>query len=203
MPPPLIHHLYTLHITNRIRDIPPTQLPSGSHRQDEVDLLILRIRVILQQSGTKTRFHSRAGDHGPLLLVFGVKLQHALPTSPHGGVQAVEEPAQPALGADVGRLRVAQPLHGADADGSVEGAGSEGNPLAHVREEEVPSGVAVQRYGKHGCGYVHAYPSMAVIVEDLAREAGATADVEDEGIGVEVEDFETAGSHGGLDGLDS
>ena len=39
--------------------------------------------------------------------------------------------------------------------------------------------------------------------EDLAREAGAAADVEDEGGGFEVEEFEGAVGHLRLDGLDA
>jgi hypothetical protein len=39
--------------------------------------------------------------------------------------------------------------------------------------------------------------------EDFAREAGATANIEDEGGIFEVEEFESAVGHGGLDVLDT
>ena len=39
--------------------------------------------------------------------------------------------------------------------------------------------------------------------KDLARQTRATADVEDHGGGVEVEEFERAVRHGGLDILDT
>ena len=39
--------------------------------------------------------------------------------------------------------------------------------------------------------------------EDFAGEAGAAANVEDEGGGLEVEEFEGAVGHLGLDGLDA
>jgi hypothetical protein len=34
---------------------------------------------------------------------------------------------------------------------------------------------------KHGWGYVHSYPYVTFFCEDFAREARATADVEDKG----------------------
>ena len=202
MPTPPIHDLDALNIPHRIRDIPATQLTATAHGQDKIDLPILSLGIVLEQSRAEARPHGGTGDHAALHIVLRIELQHGLPAAPQRRIQPVEEPRQPAGGGDVRRLGVAQPLDGRHRHRGVEGSRAERDPLSHVRQQEVARRVAVQRDRQHAGGDVHPDPRVSVRADDLAAEPGAAADVEDQGGGGQCEELEAPGRHRCLDRLD-
>lgn len=180
-----------------------------AHSQDEVQLDVLGAGVVLEKTGAEAGFDSSLGDHVALGIVLWVKLAHSAATSAQRRIQAVEEAIESSRGRRLARLCAAEPLDGGDADGGVEGARAERHSLANVGEHQVALDVALQRNVQHGGRDVHADPGVRPAVggvdggEDLAGEAAAAADVEDEGGGLEVEKLEGAAGHGGLDVLDT
>lgn len=180
-----------------------------AHGEDEVELDVLGARVVFEETGAEASFDSGLGDHVPLSIVLGVELADSTATSAQRRIQAVEEPIQTPGGGGLARLGAAEPLNRRYADRGVEGSRAEGHALANVGQHQVALDVALQRNVQHGGGDVHADPGVRAAVgrvdggEDLAGEAAAAADVEDEGRGLEVEQLEGAAGHGGLDVLDT
>lgn len=207
---PRIQHVDVVHALDDAGDVAAAAVGGGSaNSEDEVELDVLGVGVVLEDTGAETGADGGLGDHGALVVVFGVELADGAAAAAERGVEAVEEAGEAAGGGDVGGFGVAEPLDGGDADGGVEGARAEGDALAHVGEEEVALDVALEGDVEHGGGDVHADPGVGPAVfgelggEDFAGEAAAATDVEDEGGGFEVEDFEGAPGHGGLDVLDA
>lgn len=105
--------------------------------QDEVELGVFGAAVVFEEAGAEAGLGGCLSDHVALLVVFGVELADCFAAAAEGGVERVEEAAEPALGADIGGVGVAEPLDCADGDGGVEAAGSETESLADVGQEEV------------------------------------------------------------------
>ena len=78
------------------------------------------------------------------------------------------------------RVRVAQPLHGRDRDRAVEGALPEGQPTAHVVMQQVAVDLSLSRGTKHVARDIAAHPLVALLLEHLAAQPGATAHVKEQ-----------------------
>src|SRR5271156_975645 len=105
---------------------------STSDRQYQVQLRVLRSSVILKKPRTEPSSYRRRGDHASLLVVFGIELADCPCSSTKTCIQTVEKASQPAL-RRIGRVvGIAKPLNGRNREGSVEGAGSKRQPLAHI-----------------------------------------------------------------------
>nr|POE63200.1 hypothetical protein CFP56_04103 [Quercus suber] len=198
LPPPCVQHVHVLHPVDRARDV------AAADGQHEVQFDVLGVRVVLEDAGAEAGLDRGARDHVALLRVLGVELAHGLAAAPQRRVQPVEEALEPALGRDVGRLRVAEPLDRADGDRGVEGARAEGHALPDVGEQHVALDVALEGFAEHGRGDVHPDPGVRAAVvfgdagQDLARQPGTAADVKDEGGVLQVEKIQGTVGHGGL-----
>lgn len=199
-----IHLIHPVHDPRNI-----TLQPTATDSKHQVHLTTLRARIILQQTRTEPRLDRRASNHTPLRSILRIKLTHRPGTPLQRRIQPVEEPPQPALGGNIARLRITQPLDRRDADRRIERARAERHALADIRQKQIALDVALQRHVQHARRDVHADPRVRAALrgrdlgEDLAGEAGAAADVEDEGGRVETEELEGAVGHVGLDVLDS
>jgi len=71
-------------------------------------------------------------------------------------------------------------------DGAVERRGAERDALADVGEHEVALDLALECNLEHAAADVHADPLVALLGEDLAAEAAAGADVEEEARAAQV-----------------
>eukprot|EP00636_Phaeomonas_parva_P003697 CAMPEP_0118856366 /NCGR_PEP_ID=MMETSP1163-20130328/3859_1 /TAXON_ID=124430 /ORGANISM="Phaeomonas parva, Strain CCMP2877" /LENGTH=264 /DNA_ID=CAMNT_0006789455 /DNA_START=106 /DNA_END=900 /DNA_ORIENTATION=+ len=150
------------------------------HGKAEVILLALRrIRVVNDESASKTRLLGTLRYEHCLLRFFRVELQRRARRRLQAGVERVEKAHEPVPRHVRILVRVAEPLQCRDTNGAVKGAGAEREALAHITSKHItqwrfPGG----RDAKHIRGDVAAHPDVAVLFEHGAAQTRAAADVE-------------------------
>lgn len=154
--PPRVLDIHAVHSLHNPRDV----AAGAADREHQVQLHVLGVRVVLEDTRAEARLDRGLGNHVLLLVVLGVKLADRLAAPFQAGVQTVEEPRKPALGARLAALGVAEPLDGADADGRVERARAEGHALPYVGEQQVALDVPLEGHIQHRRRDVHADPDV-------------------------------------------
>ena len=125
----------------------------------------------------KARLHRSRRDELHLLWGLRVELEHRPRAAREGAVQRGEEEAEPPLRHVRRLVRVAQPLHGGDADRAVQRARAERQAAAHVQRDEVALVLALVGNGEHGGADVAADPRVALLLQHFAAQPGAAADI--------------------------
>lgn len=143
--PPRVLDIHAVHALDHPGDV----AARAADREHQVQLDVLGVRVVLEDTRAEARLDRRLSYHVLLLVVLGVELAHGLAAPLEAGVQPVEEPREPALGARLAALGVAEPLDGADADRRVERARAEGDALPYVGEQQVALDVPLERHVQH------------------------------------------------------
>ena len=201
----------SVHALDHAGDVPCAALATrAAHCQHQVQLDVLGLRVVFEQTGAEAGFDGGLRDHGALLVVLGVELADgaAAPTEErHTGRWRT------VTGGPWARLSLLSALQSHWMAEMLMAASNEParkrHALADVGEHQVALDVALQRNVQHRRRHVHADPGVRPAVrglhggQDLARQAAAAADVEDQRRALEVQQLEGAAGHGRLNVLDA
>ena len=130
------------------------------------------------EAAAEAAAHRRRGDQLELVGVLRIELEDGARAAAQALVQRLEEAEEPLARHVLALVGVAQPLHRRDRDGAVEDALAERHAAAHVAVHEVAADAAPLRDAQHVERDVEADPLVPRLLERLAAEPGAAADVE-------------------------